>query len=195
MKSILEIYSVLNEASKGGERFIGEVFTDKVYDSCKPKLTVVDLGGFTGEFSFMCLPFAKEIYCVEPDPVPFAQLKKYVADFELEDRMKIFNFAITGHNGSCNMHLSHAGGSAVGGESPVQCKTLLTFLDENEIYHVDILKVDVEGSEKQIFEDPTFEKALKRIDLIIGEHAGFETLKNYDMTLKSSPWGVYLAKK
>src|SRR3990167_11337283 len=94
MKSILEIYSRLNEAAIRDERFMQEIFETEVYSHAKPQLTIVDLGAYTGEFCFYCLPFAKRLYAVEPDPRPYGVMGQYVKEFQLEDKMSTFQIAI-----------------------------------------------------------------------------------------------------
>ena len=51
MKSILEIYSKLFKDANSS-RFLRETFIDLVYKDASPKLTVVDIGAYAGDFSF-----------------------------------------------------------------------------------------------------------------------------------------------
>lgn len=194
MKSILEIYSTLWDAAKRDDRFIRETFVDGVYKDILPQLTVVDLGGFTGEFSFYCLPFAKKVFTVEPDPVPFEQLKKYVELFGLEDKMKIFNFAIAATDGVKRMNLMGGGGSHYD-ESGTEVKaySLQTFMGQNKIDYIDILKVDIEGGEEEIFAAEDFPSS--KIGVIIGEHNGFSKLKKHGFKVESKENGIFLATK
>lgn len=197
MKSILEMYATLWEAVKKNDRFIGETFVDRVYDAVHPKLTVVDLGAFTGEFSFSCLPFAKQIYAIEPDPVPFEKMKQYTEDFGTDEVMHIFNFAIADSNGTRKMDLTHAGGSRITttGDTEVETHTLKDFMETNKIDHINILKVDIEGGEDEIFASSEFKELIPKIDVIIGEHEGFKRLEGLGFKLETLPNGVFLATK
>ena len=47
--------------------------------------------------------------------------------------------------------------------------SLNKLFEENDIKHVDLLKLDVEGSEYQILGHESFSKVADKIDLIIGE--------------------------
>ena len=75
MSKILELYAELLDSK---QRFLDEIFVAEIYKGACPKLTIFDLGAYEGEFSFYCLNFAKKIYAFEPDPTPFAILKKRI---------------------------------------------------------------------------------------------------------------------
>ena len=178
---ILDLYEELNKRYRGGARFIDEVFVSEIYKSSCPQLTIVDLGAYEGEFSFYCLPFAKEIYAVEPDPVPFRIMESLVTRHQLEDIIRPYRVAIHSETKKGLLHASGGGGSAVANEPDdktvkVQLYTLNDFLKENSIEHVDILKMDIESSEKDILVAPDIGEALSKIDLIIGEDHGYRDL-------------------
>jgi len=179
MNRILDLYSEILAHHKAGARFVDEVFYDDIYGEVFPKLTIIDLGAFEGEFSFKCLPIAKKIYAVEPEPRPFEEMEKLVKEFELEDKISIFEIAIGGENGTRNMTFTGYGGNAFSGNEPgpVETKTLATFMKDNEIDHVDILKIDVESAEVEIFKAKDFIYAANRIDTIVGEaHNGVDEM-------------------
>ena len=171
---ILDLYEDLNKRYRGGARFIDEVFFSEIYKSVCPRLTVVDLGAYEGEFSFYCLPFAKDIYAVEPDPTPFSVMNGMVTKYKLEEVVRVFPVAISSETKMGLLHASGGGGSAVANEPDdktvkVQLYTLNDFLEQNKIDHVDILKMDVESSEKDILVGQGIEEALSKVDLIVGE--------------------------
>ena len=171
---ILDLYEELNKKHRSGTRFIDEVFVDEIYKSARPRLTVVDLGAYEGEFSFYCLPFAKDIYAVEPDPMPFRVMNNMVTKHELEEIIRVYPVAISSETKMGLLHASGGGGSSIV-NSPddrtveVQLYTLNDFFEQNKINHVDILKMDVESSEKDILVGQGIEEALSKVDLIIGE--------------------------
>lgn len=194
MKSILEIYSTLWDAAKRDDRFIRETFVDRVYKEISPQLTVVDLGGFTGEFSFYCLPFAKQIFTFEPDPTPFEKLKEYVELFGVGDKMKIFNIAVAATDGIKKMNMLGGGGSHYDGNGvEVESKSLNTIMRENDIKYIDILKVDIEGGEDEIFSAEDF--PADKIGIIIGEHDGFLKLEKHGFKVKVDDNRIYVATK
>jgi FkbM family methyltransferase len=176
---ILDLYRELAVRQDNGERFIKDIFLDDEYGMAAPQLTVVDVGAYAGEFSFYCLPFSKEIYAIEPDPVPYEKLEAAISRYELEPIIRPFKIAIGGRDGERSMHMSHFGGSAFSQveEDKVTCKTLATFFKENEIEHVDILKIDIESAEYEVFSSLDFPEIAPSIDFIIGEaHAGIDGL-------------------
>ena len=171
---ILDLYEELNKKYRSGARFIDEVFISEIYKSACHKLTVVDLGAYEGEFSFYCLPFAKDIYAVEPDPMPFRVMNNMVTKHKLEEIIRVYPVAISSETKMGLLHASGGGGSSIV-NSPddrtveVQLYTLNDFFEQNKINHVDILKMDVESSEKDILVGQGIEEALSKVDLIIGE--------------------------
>ena len=54
----------------------------------------------------------------------------------------------------------------------VQVKTLATFMKDEGIDHIDILKIDIENGEDEVFTAPDFKDVASKISFIIGEHAG-----------------------
>ena len=174
--NILELYSELNERVKEGRRFFSDTFKNEEYVASTPKLTVIDLGAWQGDYSFYCLPFSDNIYSIEPDPVPYKILEDTVEKYALKDKIKTFRLAIHDKNGMVKMNFTHQGGSAVmedGGET--ECMTLATFIKINNIEKVDILKIDVENSEYNIFNSTDFHEVADRIKYIIGEfHRGMD---------------------
>jgi FkbM family methyltransferase len=207
MTSILELYDDLLNRHRTGARFIDEIFYSQVYGESKPKFTVIDIGAFEGEFSFYCLPFADDIYAIEPDPKPFAVMNSLISKHQLESSIRTFPIAISDKNGGRQLHASGAGGSALleeGRSSDVSVRvdtmTLNQFMLEEEIEHVDILKIDVEGQEYAIFDSPDFTEAAPKIDLIIGEvHGGmddiYKSLGGCGLKVEPLPGSVFIARR
>ena len=158
MSRILELYKELFESK---QRFLDEVFEQDIYKKASPQLTIIDLGAYEGEFAFYCLNFAKKIYAIEPDPTPYKILQERVTKFELSNIIKTFPIAVAGKNGKRVLYASGAGGSALLADGDtehdsekkivVPALTLKTFMKRNNINKVDILKIDVEAAEKEIF--------------------------------------------
>jgi FkbM family methyltransferase len=166
-------------------RFIEEVYNLKEYsfaDNDKTDNVVIDLGSNIGTYSMYIYPRAKVIYAIEPSP-EFDLLERNVEENKL-DRIKAFKMAISGDNGTAMMCKNAGTGSWKLGNADnmpttkVVTRTLFTFMDEHGINHVDMLKIDAEGAEIEIFSSPDFVKVRDRIDLIFGEyHGNSEKLK------------------
>ena len=207
MNNILALYSSLY---KSKQRFIDEVFESEVYKAAIPQLTILDLGAYEGEFSFYCLNFAKKIYAVEPDPGPYKVLSSRVEKYNLGNKIKIFPIAIGGKSRDRILYASGFGGSRLlpddddehGDDKKVKVSTLslVDFFKKNRIKEVDILKIDVEGAEKEIFEADDFPLVADKIKLIIGEvHSSADdvrdTLKRTGFKVKEVGSGVIMATR
>jgi len=198
---ILDLYADLARQQEEGTRFIVNTFKNEEYGASRPQLTVIDLGAWQGDYSFYCLPFAKEIYAVEPDPVPYKVLEKTISKYELEQIIRPFRIAIGGSNGRRQMHFSHFGGSAFSdGEEDVECLTLASFIKNNRVEHVDILKIDVENAEYEIFGASDFKDVAGQIDYIIGEvHGGqqpiADNLEKFGFKVKHLKGSLFEARR
>ena len=197
MSKILELYKDILESN---QRFVDEIFVDEIYRSGVPQLTIIDLGAYEGEFSFYCYNFAKKIYAIEPDPRPYAVLEKRIKDYGLE-RLECFPIAISNRTGQGNFHASGYGGSRLladlehpgEGNVIVQSMSLADFMGENSIDYVDILKIDIEGGEDEIFNGEEFGKVANKIGTIVGElHPSREiqtSLEKHGFTYETWPTG------
>ena len=197
MSKVLELYKDILESK---QRFVDEVFDAEIYRSSVPQLTIIDLGAYEGEFSFYCFNFAKKIYAIEPDPRPYAILEKRIKDYDLGNRIACFPIAISDSKKERIFHASGYGGSRLLAENDaeypgkekmkVQSMSLADFMEENNIEYVDILKVDIEGGEDELFNGLEFAKVAHKIGTIVGEiHQGFEiqkSLEKYGFTYE--PW-------
>lgn len=183
MSQILELY---RELSVSDQRFKDEVFVAEEYALACPKLTILDVGGYEGEFSFYCLNFADKIYAFEPDRRPFLIFEDRIKRFGLKDKIILTNRALGGVSGSEQFHASGYGGSRLLPEGQdkhapfVTVVSLADFMSEHSIDKIDILKIDIEGGENVVFKAPEFPELSKRIKIIIGEH-----LEGVDFDLKA----------
>lgn len=77
-----------------------------------------------------------------------------------------------------------------GGEK-IEVTTISTILRENEIETIDLLKVDVEGAEKEIFEDTKIDEWLKKVKVIAIEiHDEFDCRLSIESKLVSSGFKI-----
>lgn len=81
-------------------------------------------------------------------------------------------------------------------EEKVETTTLDKLFEDNKIEHVNLLKLDVEGSEVEILSHPSFKKVADRIETILVERHAWsgrhpnqlnEALKNAGFTLEQIP--------
>ncbi|MEK9207812.1 MAG: FkbM family methyltransferase, partial [Patescibacteria group bacterium] len=167
------------------QNFIGhqakEIYFDRIYAPFvegKKDLTFLDLGANLGLVSYYFSQFAKKIFSVEPSAEHFACLSRMVSENKLEEIITPINKAIylkSGkfplfHNTNRTMRSLHT--AVHDNSSPpetVDCITLDQLFDEYKIDHVDLLKLDIEGTEAEVLASEGFAKVADKIDLIIGE--------------------------
>lgn len=135
---------------------------------------ILDLGSHNGEFAkiiseehnCMC-------YAVEAHPLYFEKIQE-------NDRVKKYNYAISGNNGEIFLYLSQnpEAHSILKSEFDNQQKikitsiTLENFIDQVKIKNIDILKIDIEGAEIALF-DSTQSSIIKGIKQITVEFHDF----------------------
>lgn len=160
----------------------------------KPDSLVVDLGANRGEFSeFIAHKYGCRVLAVEPVPEIF----QLIGDNKL---IKKFNYCIAGKKEKRKLYMySNTCANLYQRESAqrfveVNCITLDKFFKENAIKHVDLLKIDIEGAEIELFESIKKE-ILDRIDQITVEFHDFlwPELKPRVEAIKKklTRWGYY----
>lgn len=143
---------------------------------------IVDLGAHIGEFSRQISnSFGSKCYAVEALPTLYSQI--------IENHLiKKFNYAITRFNGPVTLYIAKTHGvSSVNKTIPegsgivasivVEGINIESFLQTNAITFIDLLKVDIEGSEIDLFNSIS-DKALSKIKQITVEFHDF--IKEFD---------------
>ena len=121
---------------------------------------VVDVGFNYGLYSLMALKKgAKEIWGFEPNLRIYSNLKKYFPD---QDRVHIFNFAVWDRNSLMTFYddIGHLGSGiyetlpkeSILDSYEVRTINLYDFLIYHNVLHIDLLKIDCEGTEYDIIE-------------------------------------------
>jgi len=141
---------------------IDEIFVHKVYNPKHFEIqegdTVVDLGAHIGIFTVFAAKTAQTVYSYEPEPANFAMLKINIKLNHLDTKVKTFQSAVADKRGFFPLYICE--GSARGIASLahrktknilVKAVTLEDVFTENKLSHIDFLKVDVEGTELDIF--------------------------------------------
>ena len=140
---------------------VWELFFHRPYDGRLPfnYRTVLDLGANVG-LTLAYLVYRKcplEQYVgVEPDPQTFAVLQKQVAGLGMQDKSSLFNVAASDRDGVLRFHTSgqsiiHQVGET--GDLEVPGRTVGGLLDEAGLEDVDLMKLDIEGGERQVIAD------------------------------------------
>lgn len=174
MIKLLNKYKLIDK-----ERFFKDVFEKEEYLPCRELKAdvILDIGALAGEFSAYMYDKAKVIYAIEPYSKHYVELEENIKEFGLT-KIKSFRLALSNSNGSADLSILQRGGhTLVPSVTPseieqVPCQTLATFIKEQKIEHIDILKIDIENGELLVFNSPDFKEVADRIDVIIGEHLG-----------------------
>lgn len=183
-----------------GERFFDEVFISEVYKDALDKKAnvIVDLGALAGEFGAYMYDKADVIHSIEMFSKSYKELVDNVKEFKL-DKIKPYHLAIANYNGKGSMSLEDSRGghmlnSGVENEF-VEVKTLATFMKDEGIVHIDILKVDIEGGELNVFKSNDFASIVDKISYIIGEHSNNIILEKYGFVISYNEQNVWTAKR
>ncbi|CAN5659674.1 hypothetical protein BH09PLA1_BH09PLA1_22650 [soil metagenome] len=143
---------------------------------------VIDLGANLGRFSTaIARRYGLRCFGVEPNPALFEQLRPHNTD-----RLQFFHFAINGSDGPIVLNVSGeittssvitAKVPDAKGQVEVPGKMLGTFLREQGISGVDVLKVDIEGAEVGMFDSLSDEslRKIRQITIEFHDHHGFIT--------------------
>ena len=158
-----------------------EIFKSRIYAPYlenKVAATVVDIGGNIGIFSLYAAKYAKQVYCVEPSQRHIAILN-YMFQFNKLTNVKLIPKAIFTENttlpfggpvNNTTMRSLHTATWQDGKpDEQVETLTLDKLFDDEKIKHCDLLKLDIEGTEIEIFSGIGFKKVADKIDTIVTE--------------------------
>jgi FkbM family methyltransferase len=146
---------------------------------------VVDLGAYLGEFSAeISRRFGCMCYAVEASPQLFHRIHS-------DCLVKKFNYAIAKNNGPATFFISdNPEESSIGMPAGVANRsitvegvTLETFLEANQIQSIDLLKVDIEGAEIQLFGSMS-DELIREIKQITVEFHDFMRRRNLSREVK-----------
>lgn len=174
-----------------GERFFEELFTNNEYEPARNvKCNVVlDIGALAGEFCAYMYDKADIIYALEPFTPYFNELSDNVHEFNLT-KIKPFKLALGDRNGKQWYKEEFRGGGRLidtEGTEQVEVKTLAEFMKSENIDHINVLKIDIEGGEKAVFSASDFDEVAGKIDFIIGEHQSeMSKIERHGFKLKES---------
>ncbi len=142
---------------------LDEVFISKVYDPNRKVPSngvIVDVGAHIGSFSLYAASVrkARRVFSYEPCPDNFTLLKENIERNGLGKVITPIAKAVAATNENRTLHLSSktSGSHSLFGKGrpiQVQCVTLKQILDDNNIDHVDFLKLDCEGAEVGILQN------------------------------------------
>lgn len=133
--------------------------------------SLLDLGANIGLATLVLAPAftAPDIVCVEPDEDSFTLLVENLR--RNVPAAEVVHAAVAGRAGRARVLPAHFPGAnstapAIG-EDGVEALTVAQLLDRADLTHVDLLKIDVEGAEREVFADAA--AWADRVGAILGE--------------------------
>lgn len=155
-----------------------EIYIDRIYEpflTGRKNLVIVDAGANIGLASMYFKNFAKIVYAIEPAQSHLRNLENVITQNNITN-IKILPFALSNKMGKRKLYLSpnptaNSLMSTITGQpsEEVQTITLDCILKNENIDHIDLLKLDVEGAESEIITSPDFIKIAQKISTIVGE--------------------------
>lgn len=140
---------------------IAVVFIRKEYGIPVGMKTIVDVGANMGAFALYSAwhsPNAR-IYCYEPESQNFAYLKQNMIRNSLQNRVRLFRNAVASQSGSRRIFVRESAIHSLVSNGmderyeTVDCTTLGDICETHGLHKIDLLKVNCEGTEYEIFEN------------------------------------------
>lgn len=158
---------------------LDEVYAKKVYDKFllgKKDLIIADWGGNIGLTSYFFKDYAKQVYCVEPAKEHQETIKKLI-EFNDIKNITLCPYAISNKNGTTKFYHNenvtmYSLASTVNNKNDfeeVETVTVDEFMKRNKLEYIDLLKLDVEGTEAEVVASEEFKKWAPKIKVICGE--------------------------
>ena len=160
---------------------LGEVYKDRVYApylAGKSDLTILDVGGNIGWTAQYFAGYAKNVYVVEPAK-EHCEVIQQLIDYNEYKNIHLIKAAVSNKPGTLTLNhntnktmfsLSEAVADKSLSTEEVEVKTLSQILAENNIEHVDLLKLDPEGEEANILCGEDFRSVADKFDCVIFEY-------------------------
>lgn len=152
-----------------------EIFHEGHYKDAKIKDGIIfDVGANSGLASLYFAETAKMVYAFEPNPEIFEALKENTKGHK---NIKIFNKGISYMKQKLPLFAAKEGDQpqtmyvTEADMKMLMCDftTIEQVMEDENIKHIDALKIDVEGAEYLIFPDESFKRIADKIDVIVGE--------------------------
>lgn len=161
-----------------------EVYKTNLFASVIPEKKegsiVIDGGANLGITSYYFSSRFEKVFAIEPSTRHF-DVFTYMLDYNKIDNVQSFKFALSNKDGESEFYqytnrtmdslygnLENAN-LKITGKEMVPLKRLDTFMKEQHIEHVDLLKLDVEGVEYEILGGDSFSNVADKIDTVVVE--------------------------
>lgn len=123
------------------------------YDNLNENSIVIDLGGYKGEWaSNIYSKYLCNVFVFEPASRFYQQIKKR---FERNPKIKLYPFGLGSQDKEEKIYLNAESTSIhkkKGTPENISIKNFATFLKQNDIKKIDLIKINIEGSEYDLLE-------------------------------------------
>ena len=181
------------KARVGDSNAIGETCILQEYSklpgfAIKSRQSVFDLGAHIGSFAVQAAKKGAMVYAFEPEDTNFSLLCENIALNGLMNKVipikkGIYNFTgrvkLSASQDTAGHSLMHDTGGHV---QEIEVTTLAQGLREVNVARVDLLKIDIEGAEYDVFESLDC-KTCERINKIVGEYHLISGTRKKDFSL------------
>jgi FkbM family methyltransferase len=114
---------------------------------------VLDIGGYKGEFAVdIFCKYNATIYVFEPIESFFKIIQK---KFVNNPKIKVYNFGLAGKDEQMEISMTDNASSVflkTEDSETIQLKSIVNFLQKNNIQFVDLIKINIEGGEYELLE-------------------------------------------
>lgn len=158
---------------------IATTFIKKEYGDVPNGAVVIDIGASIGDFALLAARQGKQtrVIAVEPMPATVELLERNIRQNNAGGQVTIIPGAVAGATGTqmlmvSDSALSHTlvtGVYQAVDQIPIQCFSLEDLMNQHQVHHCDILKMDCEGAEYEIIYNAA-EETLKKIKEIRFEY-------------------------
>ena len=136
---------------------VKEIFEENVYEVDAGRFSeegvTVDIGANIGTFSLLAASYGSKVYAVEPEPHNAEALKNNISINEVGTLVTHVPYAISNYKGTAVI-TDQGGGASIKDDGMFGAEIEIMTLDNLfSLYHIDkvnVLKIDVEGSELEI---------------------------------------------
>ena len=186
-------------------RFIEEVIKDNEYNFFDKDMVIVDVGCNIGTFSVYMYYNSRQIYALDISKECIDIFNKTIVANNLN--IKTYNIGLSGKGGPRTVFANgdefEGGwrlGDGVGTDEgySIPTKSIKQFMEDEGITHIDLLKMDIEESEHEVFESEDFIEVAPRISAIIGEYhkkLPDESLKKAGFTFNPICPGKFISRR
>lgn len=149
------------------EKFYGS--KDSLFDfDLKQESIVFDVGGFEGHYSKKIYDnYGCNIFIFEPHPLFY---KKITNNFKGVSKVKLFNFGLSNRDLETNISDNGVGSSVIDdikNGTKVKIRNITDFINESGIKSIDLIKLNIEGSEYEVLDELLNNKLIRIIDNLL----------------------------